>query len=137
MILDAHSHVHDPVHGHLTDLDAAGVDRTVLFPTRPHPERASDLAGLRREMSFLDKALSGGAGGVEGYRAAWREQDAALAAHPERFIGFGSVPLGGAYQRGRVGPRSCAVTRRGVPRVIGDEVDFQAAQVVRLLVRRP
>ncbi|MDH6220431.1 amidohydrolase family protein [Streptomyces pseudovenezuelae] len=97
MIIDAHSHVHDPLHVHLSALDDAGVDRSVLFPTRPHPERATDLASLRREMSVLDHALGGGgtAGtrGDDGRAAAWRELDEALAAHPDRFLGFGSVRL--------------------------------------------
>ncbi|WP_433181770.1 amidohydrolase family protein [Actinoallomurus sp. CA-150999] len=93
MIIDAHSHVHDPVEAHVRLLDDAGVDRTVLFPTRPHPERATDLDSLRREMSVLERALDGRGTGGDGYAAAWRELDDALAAHPDRFIGFGSVPL--------------------------------------------
>ncbi|WP_405977021.1 amidohydrolase family protein [Streptomyces sp. NBC_00158] len=93
MIIDAHSHVHDPVGAHLALLDEAGVDRAVLFATRPHPERARDLVSLRREMAVLDEAIGGRAGTVEAYQGAWRELDAALAARPERFIGFLSVPL--------------------------------------------
>ncbi|GAA0272588.1 amidohydrolase family protein [Streptomyces polychromogenes] len=93
MIIDAHSHVHDSAEAHVRLLDEAGVDRAVLFATRPHPERATDLAGLRREMAVLEEALAGGCGTAEGYRTAWRELDAALAAHPERYIGFLSVPL--------------------------------------------
>ncbi|MEU9125051.1 amidohydrolase family protein [Streptomyces sp. NPDC048506] len=93
MIIDAHSHVHDPVEAHVGLLDEAGVDRAVLFATRAHPERAADLTSLRHEMAVLDEAIGGRANGVDGYRAAWRELDAALAAHPERFIGFASVPL--------------------------------------------
>lgn len=93
MIIDAHSHVHDPVEQHLAGLDDAGVDRTVLFATRPHPERAVDLASLRREMSVLDNALAGRGNDADGYRTAWQELDEALAAHPDRFIGFGAVPL--------------------------------------------
>ncbi|MBD0741214.1 amidohydrolase family protein [Streptomyces sp. CBMA152] len=93
MIIDAHSHVHDPLDRHLADLDAAGVDRTVLFGTRPHPERAVDLPSLRREFSVLDNALAGRGNVIDGYRTAWQELDEALAAHPDRFIGFGSVPL--------------------------------------------
>ncbi|MEW2132925.1 amidohydrolase family protein [Streptomyces sp. NPDC005435] len=92
MILDAHSHVHDPLDPQLSALDDAGVDRAVLFLTRPHPERATDVASLRREMSVLEDALKGGAD--DGYARAWREFDAALAAHPGRFLGFGSVRLG-------------------------------------------
>ena len=73
-------------------LDEAGVDRAVLFATRPHPERAGDLASLRRELAVLDDAI-GVRATAEAYRDAWRELDAALAARPERFIGFLSVPL--------------------------------------------
>ncbi|MEW1825645.1 amidohydrolase family protein [Streptomyces sp. NPDC088196] len=93
MILDAHSHVHDPLDAHLLALDDAGVDRTVLFPTRAHPERATDLDSLHREMGALERALAGGSGD-DGFALALRELDEALAAHPDRFLGFGSVPLG-------------------------------------------
>ncbi|AOP48062.1 amidohydrolase family protein [Streptomyces lydicus] len=93
MIIDAHSHVHDPIEAHVALLDQAGVDRAVLFGTRAHPERAVDLASLHREMAVLGQALGGRANAIEGFRSAWRELDVALAAWPERFIGFGSVPL--------------------------------------------
>ncbi|MEV5943253.1 amidohydrolase family protein [Streptomyces sp. NPDC051994] len=94
MIIDAHSHVHDPVETHVGLLDEAGVDRAVLFATRPHPERAGDLASLRRELAVLDDAIGGRGNTAKAYRDAWRELDAALAERPERFIGFLSVPLG-------------------------------------------
>ncbi|RJO78391.1 metal-dependent hydrolase [Nocardia panacis] len=93
MIIDAHSHVHDPVESHLAALDAAGVDRAVLFGTRAHPERAVDLESLRREMGVLDNALAGGVTAVDSYRTAWAELHRTLAAHPDRFVGFGSVPV--------------------------------------------
>ncbi|MFF0456054.1 amidohydrolase family protein [Nocardia africana] len=93
LIIDAHSHVHDPVESHLAALDDAGVDRAVLFGTRPHPERAVDLASLRREMGVLDSALAGGENSLDRYRTAWAELHEALAAHPDRFIGFGSIPV--------------------------------------------
>ncbi|WP_208865173.1 hypothetical protein [Amycolatopsis rubida] len=91
LIIDAHSHVHDPVRQHLALLGEAGVDRAVLFATRPHPERAVDLASFRQEMSVLDAALNGRSG--EGYQSAWQGLDAALAAHPGRFPGFRSIRL--------------------------------------------
>lgn len=94
LIIDAHSHVHDPVAGHITLLDEAGVDRAVLFMTRPHPERATGLASLRREMATLHDLLRGQGSDADAYQAAWAELDAALAAWPGRFIGCGSVPLG-------------------------------------------
>ncbi|MGK4583929.1 amidohydrolase family protein [Kitasatospora sp. HPMI-4] len=93
MIIDAHSHVHDPVRSHIALLDEAGVDRAVLFGTRPHPERATDAASFRREMSVLHEALSGRSDGPDGFEAARRELASACAAHPDRFIGFGSVRL--------------------------------------------
>ncbi len=95
MIIDAHSHVHDPVGAHLALLDEAGVDRAVLFATRPHPERATDLPSFRREMGVLAEAMNGNAeaGGPDGFQLAWRELDDALAAHPDRFLGFRSVRL--------------------------------------------
>ncbi|MCR6490397.1 amidohydrolase family protein [Amycolatopsis sp. OK19-0408] len=92
MIIDAHSHVHDPVHDHVALLDEAGVDRAVLFGTRPHPERATDLASLKRELGVLHETVAGGSS-QGGYETAWRELDAAVAAHPDRFIGFGKVDL--------------------------------------------
>ncbi|MEV4314559.1 amidohydrolase family protein [Actinocrispum sp. NPDC049592] len=89
LIIDAHSHVHDPVHSHVALLDEAGVDRVVLFGTRPHPERAMDLESLRRELDVLRSTVSGQS--TDGYQAAWDELSAACAAHPGRFIGFGKV----------------------------------------------
>lgn len=93
MIIDAHSHVHDPVDSHIALLDEAGVDRAVLFGTRPHPERATDLASFRHEMSVLDETISGRSDGPDGYEAAREEHASACAAHPDRFIGFGKVRL--------------------------------------------
>lgn len=95
MIIDAHGHVHDPVVTHLALLDEAGVDRAVLFATRPHPERATDLPSFKREMAVLTEAMSGNAeaGGPDGFGRAWNELDEALAAHPDRFIGFRSLRL--------------------------------------------
>ncbi|WP_435070610.1 amidohydrolase family protein [Amycolatopsis thermoflava] len=90
MIIDAHSHVHDPVEKHLALLDEAGVDKAILFATRPHPERAATLDELKGEMAVLSQSL---AGSGEGRAAALRELDDAVAAHPDRFVGFGSVDL--------------------------------------------
>ncbi|MGW2251055.1 amidohydrolase family protein [Kitasatospora sp. NPDC001660] len=93
MIIDAHSHVHDPVRSHLALLDEAGVDRAVLFGTRPHPERAADLASFKREMSVLHDTISGRSAGADAHAAAVDELAAVCAAHPDRFIGFGKVRL--------------------------------------------
>ncbi|WP_431929831.1 amidohydrolase family protein [Amycolatopsis tucumanensis] len=90
MIIDAHSHVHNPVEKHLALLDEAGVDKAILFATRPHPERATTLDELKGEMAVLSQSLAGSGGGLA---AALCELDDAVAAHPDRFVGFGSVDL--------------------------------------------
>ncbi len=43
--------------------------------------------------------ISGRSDAAEEYRAAWRELDAACAAHPDRFVGFGKVRLDVTAQR--------------------------------------
>ncbi|MBV9845890.1 MAG: amidohydrolase family protein [Kutzneria sp.] len=93
MIIDAHSHVHDPVHSHIALLDEAGVDCAVLFGTRPHPERATGLASFRREMSALNEVIGGQAAHPDSYRTARQELHSAVAEFPGRFIGFGKVRL--------------------------------------------
>lgn len=93
MIIDAHSHVHDPVRDHVTLMRDADVDRAVLFATRPHPERADSLSDLRSEFESLASAVNGSARDTDGVRTAWQELDAALLAEPEKFIGFRSVLL--------------------------------------------
>lgn len=94
MILDAHAHVHAPVARHLPLLDEAGIDRSVLLATRAHPERAADLPALRAELDGLARRLAGEAAPLESLRGALAELDAALAAHPDRFVGLGPAPLG-------------------------------------------
>jgi predicted TIM-barrel fold metal-dependent hydrolase len=93
LIIDAHSHVHAPVADHVALLDEAGIDRAVLFGTRPHPERARDLASFRREMTVLHETVSGTTVGADVFEAARQELEAAIAAHPDRFVGFAKVQL--------------------------------------------
>ncbi len=94
MIIDAHSHVHDPVGLQLAALDAAGIDQAVTFVTRPHPERAATLEQLRDELlAVLATALSGQAGGPEAYGGPLIELEEAAAAAAGRLIPFGPVPL--------------------------------------------
>jgi predicted TIM-barrel fold metal-dependent hydrolase len=94
VIIDAHAHVHDPAGAHLQLLDEAGIDRSVLFTTRVHPERAVDFPALKAELQALQERLAGGGPGPESFLAALDEQARVLEAHPHRFIGMGSVPLG-------------------------------------------
>ena len=92
MLIDAHSHVHDPVARHTDLLDEAGVDRAVLFGTGPHPERATDLPGLKAELAGLTATVHGRSD-PDAHLIARHELVTACATHPDRFIGFGKVNL--------------------------------------------
>ena len=55
MIIDSHEHIMFPVKMQLDKMDMAGVDKTVLFCTAPHPERTSTLNELEMEMESLNE----------------------------------------------------------------------------------
>lgn len=78
-------------------LEGAGVDRAVFFCTAPHPEQAKTLEELKGEMGALYKILAG-ANSMEDnqQRMAGNIQELTriLRKYPDRFYGFGSVPLG-------------------------------------------
>ena len=59
MVIDSHEHIMFPVKMQLDKMDAAGVDKTVLFCTAPHPENAGTLKELEEEMAALNKILAG------------------------------------------------------------------------------
>lgn len=94
MIIDSHAHVMLPTEQQIHLMDEAGVDQTVLFTTTVHPERAPDLPGFRQEMSRLQEILSGHTSATEARIQAHQELLAVITAHPGRFVGFGSPPLG-------------------------------------------
>lgn len=98
MIIDSHAHVILPVEQHLALMESAGVERTVLFSTRVHPERAVDLEAFEREMTTLFAIINGQKdNGLEPAKGAIQEQIQVLRTHPSRFIGFGWVPVGLSY----------------------------------------
>ena len=59
MVIDSHEHIMFPIKMQLEKMDAAGVDKTVLFCTAPHPEKAGTLNELEEEMAALNKILAG------------------------------------------------------------------------------
>ncbi len=97
MIIDSHQHVMLPTESQLALMDTAGVACTVLFSSLPHPERATDLDSLDREMAVLTGLLSGEPYPIEKRRLVVAEQVHAIARRPDRFVGFGAVPLGLSY----------------------------------------
>lgn len=76
---------------------AAGIDKTILFYTAPHPEKAFSLNELEAEMDNLYKVLSG-SNSKEANIIRQQKNISELVSitkkHPDRFGGFGSVPLG-------------------------------------------
>ncbi|RDB64303.1 amidohydrolase [Gordonibacter sp. 28C] len=99
MIIDSHQHVILPTSMQLEGMDRAGVGKAVLFATTPHVERAKSaaLADIDREMQALYRLL-GGAFTEQQRRAQMEgtieELKQAVATAPDRFAGFGPVPLG-------------------------------------------
>ena len=97
MIIDSHEHLMLPIEMQIEKLNQAGVDKAILFSTVPHPERAKNLAELRGEMNILYRVLAG-ANNKEANRERMIKNNNELALqmkkYPERFFGFGAVPLG-------------------------------------------
>ena len=97
MIIDSHEHLMLPIEMQIEKQNQAGVDKAILFSTVPHPERAKNLAELRGEMNILYKVLAG-ANNKEANRERMIKNNNELAMqmkkYPERFFGFGAVPLG-------------------------------------------
>lgn len=95
MIIDGHSHVTFPVEGHIQEMNRAGVDKTILFSTSLHPEQANSTEEVKAAMQYLNAVLAGKKGSMTELRQKInKELRDAIALHPDRFIGFGSVPLG-------------------------------------------
>jgi hypothetical protein len=99
MTIDSHQHVMLPTEIQIEKLDNAGVDKAILFTTTPHVEKAttSTLNDINSEMQVLYKLLSGAFSPqerIEKIKDTILELKSAIALAPERFWGFGAVPIG-------------------------------------------
>ena len=99
MIVDSHQHVMLPTSMQIKKMDDAGVDKVILFATTPHVERAESatLEAIRAEMQVLYQLLSGGYSPekrISKMKDTILELNQAIQAAPNRFCGFGPVPLG-------------------------------------------
>lgn len=97
MIIDSHEHIMFPTQMQLEKMDAAGVDKAILFCSAPHPEKANNLHELEAEMNTLYKILAG-ANTKEDHANRFKKNISEIVKvteeYPDRFWGFGPVPLG-------------------------------------------
>lgn len=97
MIVDSHEHIMLPTEKQLKMMDEAGIDKTILFCSAPHPEKAVSLDEVEAEMNALYKVLAG-ASSKEANVTRQKKNIADLVTiiknYPNRFLGFGSVPFG-------------------------------------------
>jgi Predicted metal-dependent hydrolase of the TIM-barrel fold len=95
MVIDGHSHVTLPVDEHLKLMDESGIDKTILFSTSFHPETARNGQEVKDSMVYLNDLLEGKKGPlVEIRKKSIKELVDVVERHPDRYIGFGSVPIG-------------------------------------------
>lgn len=96
-IIDSHEHVILPGENQVKKLEQAGVDKAILFPTTPHPEKARNYEELKEEMGTLYKILAGAntkEANIKRMEEGNRELIKSIKACPDKFYGFGAVPLG-------------------------------------------
>ncbi|KRD90195.1 amidohydrolase [Bacillus sp. Root147] len=100
MIIDSHAHVVLPIEKHIKMMDESGIDKTVLFSTLVHPEKSSNVKEFTTEMNRLNQILNNEVNPLQARLNALEEVNVAIKQHPNRFVGFGSVPL--SYSPGDV-----------------------------------
>jgi len=96
MIIDSHAHVMLPLEKQLLMMEEASVDKTILFSTTPHIEKAYDMESLENEMQVLTNILASNTTVEERIRNIKRtteELKEVIENNPSKFIGFGQVPL--------------------------------------------
>lgn len=97
MIIDSHQHLMIPTELQLEKMEAAGVDKTILFCSAPHPERAQTYQALKVEMNALYRVLSGANSQEENLarmNGNLAEVIQVVSNYPDKFLAFGSLPLG-------------------------------------------
>ena len=98
MIIDSHAHVMLPPERQLAMMEAAGVDKTILFTTTIHPETTTNMAEFEAEMSSLYDILNGTKNPIAERIRALDELARIVKANPDKYVGFGSIPFGLSYQ---------------------------------------
>ncbi len=94
MVVDSHAHLMLPQERQQELMVEAGVDRTVLFTSRVHPEKAETLRELEAELNTLYQMLEGQGDSQEARKQSLVDLEEVVKKHPDRYCGFGSMPLG-------------------------------------------
>lgn len=100
MIIDSHAHVILPTEKQLLMMEEASVDKTILFSTTPHPEKAHDLKSLEKELAILNNILASNTSldeRIRNIKSTTEELKKVIDRNPSKFIGFGLVPLSLPY----------------------------------------
>lgn len=100
MIIDSHAHVMLPVEKQILMMEEASIDKTILFSTTPHPEKASDMESFEKEMGVLTNILASNTNleeRIKNIKKTTEELKEVIDKNPSKFIGFGQVPLNLTY----------------------------------------
>lgn len=113
MIIDSHEHIMLPTEMQLKMMDEAGIDKTILFCTAPHPEQAASITEIETEMAALNKVLVGAnskEANIIRQKGNISDLISVIRAYPECFLGFGSVPLGMTLAETREWIQDCIIS---------------------------
>ena len=78
-------------------MDQSKIDKAILFTTTPHPEQSHSLQELKQQISMLSSVLNGDINAKEKkrlYENNIKDLTTAMNYYPDRFLGFGNIPLG-------------------------------------------
>jgi predicted TIM-barrel fold metal-dependent hydrolase len=98
MIIDSHAHVMLPSKRQLELMAEAKIDKTILFGTIIHPETATTMAEFETELNGLYDILNGGKNPYEARIRATTELAQIVQENPDKYLGFGSMPVGLTYK---------------------------------------
>ncbi|MGE7823312.1 amidohydrolase family protein [Paenibacillus sp. NPDC093718] len=99
MIIDSHAHVVLPLEKQIEMMDSSGIDKTILCSTLVHPEKSETYEEFIQEMNVLNQVLNNEINPRDARLRAMEELKDAVTTFPDRFIGFGSVPLSSSSEQ--------------------------------------
>ncbi|HYH01761.1 MAG TPA: amidohydrolase family protein [Bacillota bacterium] len=98
MIIDSHAHVMLPQERQIDMMKQASIDRTILFATTIHPETAQNMDDFATELKNLYDILNGRKNPIQERIESITELAQTVKSHPEKYIGFGAIPLGLSFE---------------------------------------